>query len=1480
MPTCLPTSMRPSVCLQSTHVFSHSPELILDRKRDYILYVVDPQETYKASVRRARQQFQSRQGGIAVASSSFPSTSSSSFRSHGGSDSNSTNAIRDSVFIGRGFFGWILEEQGDGDTVVVGKVSSGDGRGHTRMDCWERNSYKDDDSDDDIYEEEYLDVEIRMKETQSQSREQYFSMLRQFGSGPRSATQGKDPLTAVSHQQAKRKASKPPSIGASGPFSSTGTGSRSSSAPRPRPITSMSPPSRPIPALTPPAIQPYQQIQTLQVLQVLQALQAQQQQQQQAGHPIAAPVAAPLLSASAMEALFGITGFAPSSQLQAVAPTSLTTQSLTAGLVRSVSAPKVWSPNDEPPPQREGGAAQRALVDVFKAAGLPLPSHMSNIFDYATANALAEMKVQTPVSSSSTLQARGEDASSSHDPALTTMQCYNCGVKGDSKLTWRLVVPMSGQKIGYPGSFECDPSKDDEHQDPQDLVIDEDGFATANGRSSWRACNRCGLFWAKWKKNRPEKLEKQRKVASAGPPTAASGARKRARIDGNASGTPLEEDDQDEDEERDEIEDSSPTHQPLPADPAPKPQKRLRRSNPMELVRDKYGQWRSKRSVQENPEGRRPGRPPGCKTGEGQGKSRYARRRALQSSQTPEVTGLTVQTSMNPASKSSSKDRKDADDHVANLSLRPPLPYAQSSPLPGRAAVSGRQFPWATVGRTHQDNGPPNPAKALNLTPDNLTPNRRAVRYGAPSHLLTSSPTTALDALLSDGDFRFDFASHGTAIGANASGVMQSSPVRRSPRKQPSGTREHCNPYASIMSDQSSASGKDASLADSAALFDMDFFAAFTNFHSPNSDATGSKKPSPASQASQDEDISTAAGTDSIMWAESRQHGATLSSSMMTTMTSPGSPSPTSWKQFEGHGPAGRPLTSRKRKILMGSSSPAVQGLMSIGENDSEGEEEVGESPSRARKQRLNSQRSASACLASPSLGQKRKRDDAVTGKTSAAKAATATTVTFAEMTLTKGPATSPATSRRGSSCNATPLNSSDLAAPAAGCLLIKSTSKSPALCQSPRIQAKDSAQTLTVISTRRKPLPATVEDAPSSSVGSSPADDGGISPYDHGTVESLFDMLEDPYGLLGANGIGLAGVSTVGADESSGTFSMERFDAVQLHDRLQFGSHYRAFTEDGGKGVAALAFPTLAQQVQDTDAKIVESSPARRSIAGTPSAEQAHQEAAKPATPIQKTVDPLASKTPRSTSRQAHFISSRAIRSSPRFASKLQEYNDSLAMPPPPKTPQRKVSAGPNSAADVASANAACRAHSTESPRTPRTKSKLSPTSLALANAVVRSPALQRILASTAGTAGNLVANGKMQSPEPLDFSTLFATAGSLGSLSPLFSTPGGLLKEVPTPAMTTPLSPGLCRLLNSFAQEQDPLAFGAPQQQTMGNGNEKVLAPVGPVSTDPGSFPAEAFAELSQFLQEANFESLMGSGGVEAGGGGGMPSTGSASQ
>ncbi|PWN24580.1 hypothetical protein BDZ90DRAFT_234858 [Jaminaea rosea] len=1309
-----------------------SPELILDRKRDYILYAVDPVETYRSSSRRSRT-------------------------ASGGS--------QEPVFRGKGFFGWILEEEGNGDTVVVGKVSE---VGRRRSASWSE------DDSDEYDDTAYLDVEIRMKETEAQTREQFFARLGQFGtasaaggsgsgSGNGSRPTSSTPTPVATTSTTVKRKVRPSSKHAS-----------SSSSSRPLPVHSASSPIRKVATSTVRAAPAPSsgQAQALHVLQLLQTLQAQQQQQQQLQQAATPSAASP--SAGALEALLKMTGG-------------------TAGLQRTTSTPNASSPatttNEVASPS---SLLTTALGEALKAAGIPSPAPLKP----------AEPKPVAKLSRSKSTSAAAASSSTSSEH-VEYRRCYNCGIRQPQSSVWRLPVLLEGTKVDVPEAFSHDPHRgpNGSKSDDQDLTPNEDGIVLANGRSTWRACNRCGLFYTKWKKNRPESVNRRTRevlpgeASSPAPQAAATSSRKRPSPEADEIGETIANNNDNEEEEdatQDEILGSSP--------PGPS-SKRTKREYDRELIKDKHGQWRSRRSVRENPEGRKSGRPQGCRSGSGKKKTDTSKRTATSEAGDEEEKETTK------GQSSVTKDEEAAFDTFGNKTAAsttatqeavaafalgtslPPSSHAQTSPL--RAGPT-RTFPWS--------NAPPN-ASTLQHTPTDLTPNRRADRYGMPADLLMSSPNTALDRLLRE-PFNLDFSS--------VAGVTQSSPIRRSPRKNPHGTRDQRNPYATtaaggavgtpsmVLTTSATGSPSRADVTGGNDVLDMDFFSAFTNFKSPSSVLSSSeptsKKPSPSSQSSsQDADATERRRSLRAGGAA----GGPSSGAMTSSLTSPASPSPASNKRLRA-----------ANNALLHSSSPLsarARGLDNNDDDDDEEEEDVGDSPSRAKSQRLqagsSSSISAPICPASPSLGQRRKRD--ITGPSAPVAPASASSPAGI---LTKGP--SPAPNKRGSSV--TPRKQPQAGAADGDNVFALPASRQPS--QSPAMRKKITSQSprnttssnqLVVPGSasggRRKPLPATVEDAPPSSAGSSPVDQDdeeegedqyALSPYDQASVSDLLQMFDDPYGILAANGIGLPlnqSTSTTMpngtvATNGGGSMSVNQFDSIQLHDRQAFPQHLRAFTEEGAKGVAALAVDGWQAAANSSQQSAV-----------TPK-----EEGEKKTTPTKKDGGKAVPATP--------------TRSSPRFHTTPGGRQRPAH---PPRTPSASGQAGSSSSKPTASGP----------PRTPLSKlSNLSPGSLA---ALSRSPALQKALVSH-------VASGSGSTPSSgggtLDFNALFGSGvGGLGSLSPLFATPRGAGKGTGMSMGLPPLSPSLSRVLSQYGESASSATQeqGEEQNRDGAQGNELALVP-----------------------------------------------------
>lgn len=131
-----------------------SPELVLDRANDYIVYAVDPEESH-----RAMQRSPTHRVGDAAASPSRRGAAQ--------------------VLVGKGFLSGALEEPGEGTSAVTGRV---------RAEARHSFSAFSSDEDEDGGTTEVLEVVLRMKEAPQQSREQYQHLLQGIGESSRSAS--------------------------------------------------------------------------------------------------------------------------------------------------------------------------------------------------------------------------------------------------------------------------------------------------------------------------------------------------------------------------------------------------------------------------------------------------------------------------------------------------------------------------------------------------------------------------------------------------------------------------------------------------------------------------------------------------------------------------------------------------------------------------------------------------------------------------------------------------------------------------------------------------------------------------------------------------------------------------------------------------------------------------------------------------------------------------------------------------------------------------------------------------------------------------------------------------------------------------------------------------------------------------------------------------------------------------------------------
>ena len=120
-----------------------------------------------------------------------------------------------------------------------------------------------------------------------------------------------------------------------------------------------------------------------------------------------------------------------------------------------------------------------------------------------------------------------------------------------------------------------------------------------------------------------------------------------------------------------------------------------------------------------------------------------------------------------------------------------------------------------------------------------------------------------------------------------------------------------------------------------------------------------------------------------------------------------------------------------------------------------------------------------------------------------------------------------------------------------------------------PDAAVHDKTETSLVTHAPRRPMPTTVEDASSSQSGSPPATSPDMD-------DSLVDLIEDPYGLLSACGLGMMQQPNQGTQgivmnpSGVGGFSADAFNQIEIHNSPSFTQQLDAFTQSGHLGIAA----------------------------------------------------------------------------------------------------------------------------------------------------------------------------------------------------------------------------------------------------------------------------------------------------------------------
>lgn len=641
-----------------------------------------------------------------------------------------------------------------------------------------------------------------------------------------------------------------------------------------------------------------------------------------------------------------------------------------------------------------------------------------------------------------------------------------------------------------------------------------------------------------------------------------------------------------------------------------------------DFVLDSKGKWRSKRSVIENPTGRSVGRPPGIKTGEGNGRQRFQLRKRGKIEDGASVKTTKANEAASDAQGGLAGDRDDKfdtkanqqDDATKNLlddgAIADALMAILSSSSPVRPTSNGMNPPNHGVAMpiTHNmvHSTPGRPLGQPTKTPLGIS----QARYGAPAHLLNSSPATAFQTVMdeADTDWKALF------------GIHNGQP-RRSPRKKPVGVHGQVNPYATSI--VSPSKKQDHQNVDTSALLQMTSSSPLTR---------GRLK----------------SGQFDWAWTSSDSTGARKK--LSSAITSPASPSPhrarTGKRKAEGEmmleaGPVhsdraemstelGRPgkqaRTKQHTAILdagpfMGLSDVDVPHIEDDEDDDGPG------SPTLGRSRRLDKKKFENRNSASSNAG-------SVPNSTAPSESGPGTalnlqqewtrTSTMRDLFPTPSPdkrwnivgspsqglwnsptswalrlpTPSPIKSGAKSSVNEAESFPLAISEPAKQ-LRSAVTSKGP----SPRPDVSDPNQ-----QRRRKPLPATVEDASPSDVsnasptgdeeedGDGEEEEGMVIDMANGTnMAELMSMFEDPYGLLAASGITLPAQSDkkngqsdshiVGGDLQNGSqdgmpFPNHSLSHIELFKSFDYAQQLGFFNEAGASGLAANAGPSAPRML------------------------------------------------------------------------------------------------------------------------------------------------------------------------------------------------------------------------------------------------------------------------------------------------------------
>ncbi|EST04502.1 Zinc finger, NHR/GATA-type [Kalmanozyma brasiliensis GHG001] len=1286
-----------------------SPELLPDDKRDYIIYAVDPEETMRA------QQLGSPSSRGQVTPVRASSSMSSRDRHDASSSKHSSSPSRPkdaptSILVGKGFFNWALDEEGDGETTVTGRVRS-DGR---RLRYENGREYEEDIN--------VLEVVIKLKESQARNKDKYFNLVRGLSSGSSfsagSSTASSSASTSrVSHRlplqddamsaprrfrtarhiedqslslhsepdyptsssssygtmerQIRRPAARPSSrsmpmvdkaterilspktapLGASPSLPALSSFSATASSPA---VSALSPNAAALSAAAGAA--PNQS--TMQLLTILHSLQqrssksAPEPAQQAQLENLLSQVAQALGNSSTSSPAADSTSLAEPSA--AAAQRASTSPALSARPLDSISVPNSRSPM---PTSESSHPGKENRLTLVASKDSPQTGHSNSRRQSATSPSFEDEDASSP-------SVQRKDSQDTTDRI-----CYNCGT--DVPTTWRILKLPAGSTVNNP-SAEKGSSSDGTNDDSNEpgwrpRYADNEGPIQTDGETKWSACNPCGLYYLKWNNSRPEyvwrkehatKVYRDRKEAMKRQrENEQAGSSKRSKVansDVDAASPYTTSTPRDANTNRASFADggaadesmtspnfdaatpgsssgrkssmprtlSEACHRDAEKLESQRSSKKKEKEKPVckkqadrEYVLDpSTGKWRSRRSMRENPAGKRPGRPKGSVKVPQNGKAASKSSPIPESRDDKDDAASTKRPSASKqagASTSAQASTSKATAHGPHMEFRAPMPPQRGRQIPSSRVVNFAQSspvrPSMNASLMQPDavNALPSFGSGLLASPS------RDVRFRVPSYLMNSSPGTMLDTLMSEADFDFEelgplgpLQTPGTLLGnLTRNGQQTPSMLRRSPRKNPHGTISGQNPYASPSSKRSGSPSLGRDLRMSRSLVDENGSPGGRNVA-----ASSSNNNSPVTRSR------TRSGQDVL-------HPALFSSSddpsnendkSSSTVTSPASPSEkvntgkvarSKSKITSSLHSVGKSQISSRKGQVEASARRGASADVEADDEDNGPEAQFVKGP--YRKSGTESREGSAglpSCPASPSLGRATRK---LTRNLSAASNQSLMQNGPAKLAQLDLPPSSPVfdhpTGRSSSTIEVdgwgrTPSmreifpTPSDLDWPSdasPGGVGSQSPIKNEKVDETLSTATMPASKETAIV--RRRPLPATVEDGSSSVSGSSPALSDDSPEAGNGNV---FDLLEDPYGILAASGFGIDADGTLTSLEipvppPSGpanqmtptsttttqpqpAITADNFNEIQLHQSKEFGTHLTDFNSSGGVGIAA----------------------------------------------------------------------------------------------------------------------------------------------------------------------------------------------------------------------------------------------------------------------------------------------------------------------